>query len=153
MDKASNLTQASREFNDAEIEEKAQNWAQAKSMITLLLIVLFGLLIAHALFLFVAWRVAQYTGRNLVPTMLVFPVPELMAGGLVALPLMLAATSLLVPPDVEPAYRAAGGWAILMLVGYQAMLYLVLLAVARRRDALGLAYKPPEEMQGSKPRG
>jgi hypothetical protein len=72
---AADTSKGSITFYASDLDYRAQQWQQAKSMMALLLIVLAACIAAHALVLFVAWQFADWQGRRRL--LVAAPLPRL----------------------------------------------------------------------------
>jgi hypothetical protein len=112
---------------------------QAELIMVAMLAAMAGTTLLHAL-LVMLWCKLPATRHRPIWKALLFPVPEVVITGLLALPIGLVATTLLVSPEASVTGKAMAGLGLGLLALFLALVYMVLAAVARRRRQLGLQY-------------
>jgi hypothetical protein len=131
---AAGLASSIYEFNNADMDQQAQDWQAAQNMTMALLVLLLSAMLLHAVVLLPACLLARRGGKQL-SQLLVFPVFEHTLAGLVMLPLGLAPLVVLLMSGPAAQFK------LVLVLGYQAMVYSALLPVAsKRRQGLGLEY-------------
>ena len=137
---AAGLASSIYEFNNANMDQQAQDWQAAQNMTMALLVLLLSAMLLHAVVLLPACLLARRGGKQL-SQLLVFPVFEHTLAGLVMLPLGLAPLVVLLLGGPAGQFKLAAAVALVLVLGYQGMVYSALLPVAsRRRQGLGLEY-------------
>jgi hypothetical protein len=119
--------------------EQATSWRAAQSMTLVLLVVTLGAMLLRTLALLPALVLARRRSKQL-PQLLVFPVIEHTLMELVILPLSLASLVVLLVPGPSVRYKLAATAGLLLVLGYQALVYSALVPVAWRKQGLGLHY-------------
>lgn len=134
------LTRDVTEFATSTTREQLEGLLdQAELIMVAILAAIAGTTLLHALLVFL-WCKLPSTRHKPLWKALLFPVPEVVITGLLALPIGLVATTLLVSPEASVSGKAMAGLGLGLLALFLALVYMVLAAVARRRQQLGLQY-------------
>ena len=135
-----NSTKDAWQFKGADLDEQVESWQASQSMVVIASMVAVGATAIHLLLLLGWWLLRAGRLDRPVPQALVLPVAEHTLAGIVVQPLALAAAVVLLQPCALPGVRAAAAAGMVGLLVYMAVIFLVLLAVAKRQNELGLLY-------------
>jgi hypothetical protein len=137
---AANSTKDAWQFKGADLDEQVESWQASQSMVVVASILALGATAIHLLLLMGCWLLRAWRLVRHVPQALVFPVFEHTVAGIVVQPMAMAAVVVLLQPCALPGVRVAAAVSMAGLLVYMATIFLVLLAVAKRRHELGLLY-------------
>ena len=135
-----NATTDAWQFQAGDLDEQVESWQASQSMVVVVGMVAFGALAIHLMLLLGWWLLHAWRLNRHVPQALVFPVFEHTLAGIVTQPMALAAAVVLLQPCALPGVRVAAAVSMVGLLLYKAAIFLVLLALVKRRHKLGLLY-------------
>ena len=135
---AGNLAAEGQQFALDPLTAKAKHPSWAAGYMFIMAVTMATAIAVHVL-LIMLWKALKWTRDTPVPDFLLFPVPELLLANVMVMPLALVSTVLLIQVG-SASSLALGAVGTLVLLGYLSFVASVLMAVAVRREMLGLRF-------------